>query len=255
MKNTTSWQSSSTWYSKEVGLTGHYYHQNVVIPGVLRLLDLKPSSSVLDLACGQGVLSRHLKDYGYQGIDLARSLIDYANHHKISPTHRFTVGDITKTLPINKKDFTHATIILALQNVEELDKVIANAARHLSPKGTLVLVLNHPCFRIPRQSSWEIDEGSKLQYRRINRYLSPLKIPLKTNPGLGESSPLTWSFHLPLSIYFKELSLAGFAVTALEEWISDKDSEGKAAKMENLARSEFPLFLAIKACLSITKPL
>jgi hypothetical protein len=36
-------------------------------------------------------------------------------------------------------------------------------------------------------------------------------------------------------------------IDALEEWTSDKESEGKASRMENKARSEFPLFLALRA--------
>jgi hypothetical protein len=40
---------------------------------------------------------------------------------------------------------------------------------------------------------------------------------------------------------------AGFAIDVIEEWTSDKESEGRAARMENRSRSEFPLFLAIKA--------
>jgi hypothetical protein len=36
-------------------------------------------------------------------------------------------------------------------------------------------------------------------------------------------------------------------VSDLEEWTSDKVSIGKAAKGENRARAEFPLFLVIKA--------
>jgi hypothetical protein len=33
----------------------------------------------------------------------------------------------------------------------------------------------------------------------------------------------------------------------MEEWTSDKVSVGKAAKGENRARAEFPLFMAIRA--------
>jgi len=36
-------------------------------------------------------------------------------------------------------------------------------------------------------------------------------------------------------------------ISDLEEWTSDKVSAGKSARAENRARSEFPLFLAIKA--------
>ncbi|EKD53213.1 MAG: hypothetical protein ACD_61C00109G0001 [uncultured bacterium] len=243
--NMSSWQKASQWYIKEVGLSGHYYHQHTILPNLLKLIT--PTDSVLDLACGQGVLSRHLKSNIYQGVDISPSLIKYAKEHAVSSNHRFAVGDVTKKLPINKTDFDIVAVILALQNIEKPELVIANAASHLKTGGQLIVVLNHPCFRIPRQSSWEIDEKNKLQYRRINRYLSPLKVPIETHPGQGSHSSLTWSFHHSLSDYSRFLNELGFVIIQLEEWVSDKESTGKVAKMENLSRTEFPLFLTILA--------
>jgi ubiquinone/menaquinone biosynthesis C-methylase UbiE len=243
----TSWHHVGGWYNKLVADRGQYYHEHLVLPQTLKLLSLNESSSLLDLACGNGVLARQLKkQIVYQGVDIARSLISAAQAQNKNPSHRFTVGDITQTLPINKTDFSHAAIILAIQNIKETQTVFTNTARYLSNKGKLVVVLNHPCFRIPRQSSWEIDAQSKLQYRRINRYLTPLEIPITTHPG-KENSPVTWSFHQPLSAYIKQLAQAGFYIETLEEWASDKESVGKMAKMENRSRAEFPLFLAIVA--------
>ena len=134
----------------------------------------------------------------------------------------------------------------ALQNMEFPDKVFANIGRNLASSGKLLLVLNHPSFRIPRQSSWGIDEVNKLQYRRINRYLSFLKIPININPA-NKNSSLTWSFHYPLSSYSEALLKNGFMIEKIEEWSSDKESQGKSAKMENRGRSEIPLFMAILA--------
>lgn len=246
-RENTSWQKVSGWYNKLVSDKGHYYHQHIVTPGVLKLLDLKPDSALLDLACGQGVLERHIPaPINYQGIDISRNLIESAQKMTKNSNHRFAVGDVTKTLPINKKDFTHACIILAMQNIEKAELVLSNLKNYLQPKSILVIVLNHPCFRIPRQSSWGIDEGNKLQYRRINRYLSSLKIPINMHPGEG-SSPVTWSFHNPFSYYSKILHDNKFKIDLIEEWASDKESAGRAARMENRGRAEFPLFLAIKA--------
>lgn len=248
MKNEkdTSWQKSAQWYDGVVGDLGSYYHQHIILPGVVRLLELQNNSSLLDLGCGQGVLAGRIpKDVGYLGLDAARALLAKAkDRHK---ARSFMYADITKPLPMPAtKLFTHATCILALQNMAEPEKVFLNIKPHLAPDAKLVLVLNHPCFRIPRQSSWGFDEASKLQYRRINCYMSKLDIPIFTNPG-QTASETTLSFHHPLSAYFTFLQNAGFMVQGLEEWCSDKMSEGKAARWENRARKEFPLFMAIKA--------
>ena len=122
-------------------------------------------------------------------------------------------------------------------------------AAHLQKGGRFAIVMNHPCFRIPRQSSWGFDEATKLQYRRMNGYMSPQKIPIEMHPG-AQKQATTWSFHHPLSDYSKWLYEAGFSIERIEEWCSDKVSTGGNAKAENRARKEFPLFLSIIARLS-----
>lgn len=242
----TSWSTSGKWYNSLVGDKGHYYHEHIVMPGVLRLLQATAQSTILDLGCGQGVLARLLPAQSkYVGVDLARSLIDSAKHKNKNSNHSFILADVTKRLSIPEKNFTHATAILSLQNMELPQNAIRNAGEHMQKNGTFVIVLNHPSFRIPRQSGWGVGEN-KLQYRYENRYMSPIKIPITMHPG-EKKSEVTWSFHYPISFYTQALKENGFVIENLEEWVSDKESEGRAAKMENRARSEFPLFLAIIA--------
>jgi SAM-dependent methyltransferase len=247
----SSWDAAEKWYSGCVGEKGHYYHQSVVLPNALRMLNLKKQKSLLDLGCGQGVLARHLPDsIEYAGVDIAKKLIDEAKRIIPKMAVSFHIGDATaKKLPLEKTDFDRAACILALQNMEHGEGAIQSAARHLRHLGELLLVLNHPCFRIPRQSGWGIDEKSALQYRRINGYMSPMKIPLQIHPGKGEKSEIFHSYHHPLSEIMSWLSKAGFYVRSLEEWVSDKKSVGPKSRMEDRARREIPLFLALSASL------
>jgi len=241
----TSWESSAKWYDEKVGDKGHYYHEKVLLPQLLKIMELEkfPKPEILDLACGQGVLSRYLsKKIEYVGIDLSKSLIHAAKKRSKSPHHQFFVSDIEKKLPFHKQTFTHCVIILALQNIENPLSVLKNAASYLKHQGKLFIVLNHPCFRIPRQSQWDIDEKKKLQFRRLDCYLSAKKIPIQTHPSKGKQIQ-TFSFHHPLSDYSKWLREAGFSILQIEEWISDKTSSGSKSRMENRARKEFPLFL------------
>jgi ubiquinone/menaquinone biosynthesis C-methylase UbiE len=246
----TSWQPVHKWYRESVGQEGHYYHQHVILPGILKFLGQKQKEkiSLLDIACGQGILGRTVpQDMEYVGIDVALGLIKSAKQMDGSPHHHYQVADVAKLIDLKKKDFTHAAIILALQNIEHPEIAFRNAAHHLKPQGKLILVMNHPCFRIPRQTSWQVDKDKKIQYRRIDGYMSPQKIPITTHPGQGKASPNTLSFHHPLSQYVVWLNQAGFKISHMEEWCSDKVSEGGAAKMENRARAEIPLFMMIVA--------
>ena len=107
--------------------------------------------------------------------------------------------------------------------------------------------MNHPAFRIPKQSSWEYDDKKKVQFRRVDQYIADSRTAIDMHPGM-KNSPQTLTFHRPLQYYFKLLSKAGFAVDKLEEWISHKESDsGPRALAENRARKEIPLFLYLRA--------
>ena len=86
-----------------------------------------------------------------------------------------------------------------------------------------------------------------MQARKIFRYMSPLEIPISIHPGKKEKSPSLYSYHYPLSSYSQWLEENHFSILRMEEWISDKTSTGKYAKMENRSRREIPMFLAITA--------
>src|SRR3954465_6705749 len=73
----TDWGGVAEWYDRLVGDEGSEYHREVVLPGVLRLLSLQAGASVVDVACGQGVLARQLYERGLKvtGVDAAPELI------------------------------------------------------------------------------------------------------------------------------------------------------------------------------------
>jgi SAM-dependent methyltransferase len=239
----TSWENVAQWYDKIVGEKGQYYHKEVILPGLKRLLH--NPTSVLDLGCGQGILARCLdKSVSYLGIDLSTSLITAAKKYVTDKNKSFFVHDLTKEISLKNHDFSHACCVLALQNIADPNALFQTAAKHLTNKGKLILVMNHPCFRIPRQSSWGIDEKKKCQYRRIDGYFSPMQIPIQARPG-SDPTEKTISFHFPLSYYINALHKNGFVIVGMEEWISNKKSSGTKARMENRSREEFPLFLVI----------
>ena len=246
MNKDTSWNKVSKWYNKSVGEKGNYFHQTVVIPGVVRLLRLGKESKVLDIACGQGVLARHIpKDIKYCGVDMGKDLIETARKLDNNILHKYVVANVTEKLPV-EETFDKVALILALQNIKEPHKTIKLITEKMDKNGELVIVMNHPYFRIPRQTSWGIDETNKIQYRRVDKYMSSMEIPMTMHPGM-KNSAVTWSYHRPLSSYISMMAENGLLIERIEEWVSDKESVGKAAKMENRAREEFPMFMAILA--------
>lgn len=245
MRTKTSWQGVSSWYDAYHKDQGGYYHREVLLPRLKNLLKLDSDSSVLDLGCGEGILARQLpEDTDYLGIDASVSLIKSAKQKDRNRNHRYISGDITKDLEA-KGGFSHALCVLAIQNVSNPKKVFSNASKHLEDRGSFTLVLNHPCFRIPKHSSWDFDPRQRIQSRKLDRYLSPTKIQIQAHPSQGERSANTLSFHRPLSYFFAALKEAGFYVEDFLELCSNKKSYGKMARAENFARGEFPLFLIL----------
>jgi len=247
MAKDTSWQKVGKWYSELVGTDGHYYHQHVILPNLFRLMNLKINDSIIDLACGQGVLGRCVPTGPrYMGLDAARNLIEQAIKLDKNLKHKYFVTDVSREIKLNSV-FSHATIILALQNIKHAFRVIRNANNLLNKNGRLFIVLNHPAFRVPQHSDWGIDREKGVQYRKIDTYMSPMEIPIESSPFDKKNNQLTYSYHYPLSAYCEMLFDNGFVTETIEEWVSDKKSEGGMAKIENKAREEIPLFMAIVA--------
>ena len=150
-------------------------------------------------------------------------------------------------LPFEDNSFEKVIIVLALQNIKDIGGTIKECSRVLRDRGTLIIILNHPAFRIPKYSSWGLDEEKAIHYRRVDAYMSESEAEIAMHPR-EEGGEKTLSFHRPLQVYGKVLTKNNLVITGIEEWISHKTSkEGPHSLMENKARKEFSLFLALKA--------
>jgi len=244
----TSWEAVSDWYGGHLKKTGTF-QEDIVFPGALRLLAPKSSGRYLDIACGEGSFARLLakgRNVEIFGVDAAPSLIAQAKRQV--PSGKFETMDaaeIGTALPASSID--GAVCILAIQNIEKFEDVIAGAGKLLKSGAPFVIVMNHPSFRQPRQSGWGWDEQRKLQYRRVDKYLSSYNAPIQAHPG-ADAKVVTWSYHRPLSAYAAALAKSGFVIGDIEEWVSHRVSDsGPKARAENAARVEIPMFMAIKA--------
>jgi SAM-dependent methyltransferase len=234
------WDAVAAWYDKLVGESGSDYHQNVILPAALRMLDAKPGESIIDVCCGQGVLAKPLLAAGigrFTGVDASPRLIAAAkSRHGGDPRVSFSIADACQ--PGTWADGSHdaATCLMAVHDVADAGALFSNIARTLKPGGRAVLVFMHPCFRIPRKTHWGWDGDQKIQFRRIDSYSTALEIPITTHPG-RESGEQTVFHHRPLSDLLTSLGTAGLGVTACEELHSHRRSQ---------AAGEFPLFMALK---------
>lgn len=250
----TSWGGVAGWYHDTVEDKGSY-QKDLILPNLLRLMDVKNEEVILDLACGEGFFSRRLAKLGARviGSDIAPELIAIAKRDpsfaKASEGEllQYFVAPADRLSFLKDNSIDKVAIVLAIQNIENVKGMLEEVKRVLKSKGKLYLVINHPAFRVPKESSWGFDEALKTQYRRIDKYLSESRTKIQMHPG-DKPDELTLSFHRPLQFYFKQLGKAGFGVTNMEEWSSNRLSQpGPRAEAENRSRKEIPLFMCIEA--------
>ncbi len=279
----SSWDHVASWYDQLLEDRGSDHYEQVIIPGALRLLDVRPGERVLDVACGQGMFSRRLAALGADvtGVDAAPRLIAAAR--AADPQGRYAAGDVRALGALRlEPGFDAVTCIMALMNVEPLGPVLEGAAALLCEGGRFVGVALHPAFRAPGQTSWQWEgppaapgqgqtaarprgrrgrtasrrrtaggEPAEVrQYRRVDAYLSPAQREIVMNPGAvasGAPPVTTTTYHRPIGAYVKAFADAGLRIDALEEWPSARTSRpGPRAAEENRARREIPMFLAIR---------
>lgn len=253
----TDWGKVAKTYNKYLN-TDKNYHTEVVIPNLLRLIGDVKGKNILDIACGQGQISSMLFDLGAKvsGFDAGKDLIKIAKEnnknieYKILDAQNFAKDYLEKE---KYKNFDIIICILAIQNIENVKSVLENIKKVSNKNTKIYFVINHPAFRIPKYSHWEYsknEEGENIQFRRVDKYLSDIKIKMDMNPGEQRISKkeFTFSYHRSLQHYFKLFSNNNFVVTKLEEWISHKTSEenGKNSERENIARKEFPMFMCLE---------
>jgi ubiquinone/menaquinone biosynthesis C-methylase UbiE len=246
-KQETSWGHVADWYYSHVSESADTYHEKVIKPNLLRVLGRVRGKRVLDVACGEGFFSRALQSTGatVTGADIAPELIKIAQ--RIGPDGISYIVAPAERMPLPDESFDAAVCVLALQNIKNLSGALAQVAHLLKKGGEFTVVLNHPCFRILRESTWGFDNATNTQFRRLDKYLSESSLSIQMHPG---SAPgvTTISYHRPLQLYMKEFAKHGFVLTGLEEWISNRVSEkGPKAEAEDKARKEFPLFLMLRA--------
>ncbi|MBX4210401.1 methyltransferase domain-containing protein [Candidatus Parcubacteria bacterium] len=246
MPKDTSWGAVSEWYDSYLESEEDSYQKKVILPNLLRLMDIKKGQAILDLACGSGFFTREFQKAGARviGSDISKELLKIAARD--SDKSITYVQAPAEKLPFQREQFDSISLVLALQNIRGVKESIEECNRVLKSKGRFFTVLNHPAFRMPKGSSWGFNTKDGKMYRRIDYYMKEAEVPISMHPGEGKKET-TVSFHRPLQYYTKFFSKSGFVITRLEEWISHKKSEpGPRQKEEDRIRKEIPLFLALE---------
>lgn len=234
------WDSIADWYVDLVrdGSAMHQFSRDILLNALSdTLFDL----DVLDVGCGEGIVSRALATAGARvvGIDPTRTLVAHAEVaerlHPIGVTYRVDDGTTLRTVADVSMD--GVTAALSLNNMADLDSALGAVGRVLRPGGFFAFTVPHPCFEAPATETISTSSGLR---RAAGDYFAE---------GLWRSAHpnsvrRAGNYHRTVSTYITAVLAHGFAMRSCEE-----PAPTDAVRAEAPHRLGLPPFLLISAVL------
>ncbi|UIX35689.1 class I SAM-dependent methyltransferase [Streptomyces sp. GQFP] len=234
---TDTWDTIADWYAERVraGSAMHAFAHDVLLG---RLPTDLRGQRILDLGCGEGLITRALAGRGGSivGIDPSPRMIGHARAAEEScPSGaRYAVDDGCSLATVESGSVEWVTAGLALNNVPDLAAAVGAVRRVLVPGGQLVFTVPHPCFEAP-YARWS-DDGGELPGRVVGSYLAE-GFWRSANP---DGARRAGNQHRMLSTYVTVLVEHGFAIESVAEPAPDA-----RVVAEQPQRAGLPPFLLI----------
>lgn len=247
---TFGWDQMTDWWDENIGDEGDLWHRTLIDPPLLRLVGEVNGLHLLDLACGNGYLSRRFARQGaiVTGMDANAPLIERARAREAREPLDITyhVADAARLGMLADNAFDLVVCNMALMDIENATGAIQEIARVLEPKGRFVASLSHPCFDKVDTSGWEIEYiyPTTTTWRKMSHYREIVAADLPWQQVSGQIV-YTRAYHRPLSWYFRTLRASGLVVAALEE--PEPTEEFMAASQQGPWIAEIPLHCVIEA--------
>lgn len=223
------WNANANLWDEKMGSEGNEFFKQLQYPYILKYLGISkgvvsPNLKVLDISCGNGILSRKLANLGANvtGIDFSEELIKLAREYPgPSGNPMYALADVTKTeqlRPWMDQSFDAAVCNMALFDISDIEPLIASLPGMLKPGGTFIFSLLHPSFNNSSTVKMleEYDEG-ELTHRfslKIDKYLS---IYSQKGVALRGQQVSQVYFNRPLQYYLHLLFDQGFVMDRFDE--------------------------------------
>jgi 2-polyprenyl-3-methyl-5-hydroxy-6-metoxy-1,4-benzoquinol methylase len=221
------WETNAEYWDGRMGDEGNDFFRILQWPVIASFLDPQPADKILDAACGNGLTSRKLAEFGavVTAFDFSVEMIDLAKKRP-NPEGRITyqVLDATDENALVEAlspgaPFDSALCNMALFDMAEIEPLFRALQKLLKPGGVFVFSLTHPAFN--NSSSVhvveEVDyEGEiKTVYSvKTSRYMTAYKargLAMRKQPA-----PQPY-FERPLQYYLNTGFENGFVLDAFEE--------------------------------------
>jgi 2-polyprenyl-3-methyl-5-hydroxy-6-metoxy-1,4-benzoquinol methylase len=220
------WDANAQVWDERMQSEGNDFQRLLVGPAAERLLNVRPGQRILDVACGNGVFSRHLTRLGAQVVacDFSAEQIAHARARTLEHLDRvdYRVADATDAAQLRalgEGGYDAVVCNMALMDMAEIGPLFDSVPRLLKPGGCFVFTLMHPCFNgsgINFLAEWEDRQGTAVTTLSVKvvRYLhQPPARGLAVN---GQPVPHFY-FHRPLHQLLGAAFAAGLVLDGIEE--------------------------------------
>jgi ubiquinone/menaquinone biosynthesis C-methylase UbiE len=182
--------------------------------------DRLQGARIVDIACGEGYLSRFLGQFGPReviGIDISAALVDAAIRRNHGTNLSYCVDDAQHLSTFADASIDIAVSQIAIMDIPDHRALFRSVRRVLKAGGVFVFSLLHPCFEspfhIPDETQFLTDEnGNPIAYT-IRQYA---KEGFWQSGGTGVRGHMG-AYHRTLSTLINDLLDAGFLLERLDE--------------------------------------
>jgi SAM-dependent methyltransferase len=170
----------------------------------------------LDVGCGEGRVTRDLRDLGHRvvGIDQSPSMIAAAR--EADPDGEYLVADAAE-VPLEDAVADLAISFMSLMDMDDMPAAVGEIGRLLTPGGLLVVAVVHPINSAGQFEPREGDDGTPFV---IESYLD--RRPYTDELERGGLRMTFHSTHFTLEDYSRALEAGGFLIRRVRELYDDE---------------------------------
>lgn len=209
-------------------------------PALRALLPDPSGLKVLDLGCGFGWFCRWARQSGAAhavGIDLSERMLERAQASTQDAAITYIRANLEHVeLPAASFDLVYSS--LALHYIADLNRLMSEVYRSLTPGGRFVFSVEHPIYTAPSQPDWLLDAGGHKIWP-VDRYLAEGP---RTTDWLAKG---VIKQHRTIGTYINVLVRHGFAICHVEEW--GPTAEQIALEPDWACERDRPPFLLVAA--------
>jgi len=254
LESLNEYSSKSTWdaiapaWAPVSAAGGDYHHKYRILPEVYRMLDVQKDEKILDVACGEGNVARHLSRSGASitGIDISK-MVDYAIEREEKENLGITYLKLNAE-KINdhfeKESFDKVVCNMALMDIENYKTTIKQISYALKEKGIFVFSITHPAFAFPSCTTLRIPGDSQRNEDKLRVVLDYFD-ERPTLIDFGDYGTLL-QFHRPISSYLNELVQNNLVLREMSEPKASEELVKKFPRYAYLDDDIQPDFLIVK---------